>query len=108
MSTNQKTTMELLKQFSPEFAQNQMEEKSLLFENEKYQKVPNKYKMLIGIGVAVALGSDNCSQMWTNMAKQNGATNEEIVEAMQIARYLGQSSANHTVASVLKNLEENK
>lgn len=50
-----KTPMELLKHFAPEFAQNQMEEKTLIFENEKYQKVPNKYKMLIGIGVAAAL-----------------------------------------------------
>lgn len=59
---NNKTPMELLKHFAPEFAQNQMQEKSLIFENEKYQKVPNKYKMLIGIGVAAALGSDTCTQ----------------------------------------------
>jgi len=38
--------MELLKHFAPEFAQNQRQEKSLIFENEKYQKVRNKYKML--------------------------------------------------------------
>lgn len=57
-----KTPMELLKHFAPEFAENQMQEKSLIFENEKYQKVPNKYKMLVGIGVAAALGSDTCTQ----------------------------------------------
>ena len=76
--------MELLKHFAPEFAQNQMQEKSLVFENEKYQKVPNKYKMLVGIGVAAALGSDTCTQMWTIIAKQNGVTNEEIVEACKL------------------------
>jgi len=54
--------MELLKHFAPEFAQNQMHEKSLIFENEKYQKVPNKYKMLVGIGVAASLGSDTRTQ----------------------------------------------
>jgi len=54
--------MELLKQFAPEFAENQMQEKALIFENEEYQKVPNKYKMLtclpvgVGIGVVAALG----------------------------------------------------
>ena len=59
---NNKTPMELLKQFAPEFAENQMQEKALIFENEKYQKVPNKYKMLtclpvgVGIGVVAALG----------------------------------------------------
>lgn len=53
-----------------------MQEKSLIFENEKYQKVPNKHKMLIGIGVVVYLGSNTCTQMLTNMVKQKGITNE--------------------------------
>ncbi len=34
-----KSPMELLKQFAPEFEENQMQEKALIFENEKYQKV---------------------------------------------------------------------
>ncbi len=38
-----KIPMELLKHFASEFAENQMQEKSLIFESEKYQKVPNKY-----------------------------------------------------------------
>lgn len=100
-----KTPMELLKHFAPEFAENQMQEKSLIFENEKYQKVPNKDKMLIGIGVAAALGSDTCTQMWTKMAKQNGASNEEIVEAMQVARFMKQATVNDTIANSLKILK---
>ncbi len=36
MNKPEKTSMKLLKQFAHEFAQNQMEEKSLIFENEKY------------------------------------------------------------------------
>src|SRR3972149_9506146 len=96
-----KSPMELLKEFAPEFAKNQMEEKSLIFENEKYQKVPNKYKMLVGIGVAASLGSDTCTQMWTKMAKQNGVTNKEIVEAMQVARYMKQATVNDTIANSL-------
>lgn len=103
-----KSPMELLKHFAPEFAENQMQEKSLIFENEKYQKVPNKYKMLIGIGVAASLGSDTCTQMWTKMAKQNGVSNEEIVEAMQVARYMKQATVNDTMANSLKILSESK
>ena len=99
------TPMELLKHFAPEFAENQMQEKALIFENEKYQKVPNKYKMLVGIGVASALGSDTCTQMWVKMAKQNGVSNEEIVEAMQVARYMKQATVNDTIANSLKILE---
>lgn len=105
---NNKTPMELLKQFAPEFAENQMQEKSLIFENEKYQKVPNKYKILIGIGVAAALGSDTCTQMWTKMAKQNNVSNEEIVEAINVARYMKQATVNDTAANSLKILEGEK
>ena len=105
---NNKTSMELLKHFAPEFAENQMQEKSLIFESEKYQKVPNKYKMLIGIGVAAALGSDTCTQMWTNMAKQNGVTNEEIVEAINVARYMKQATVNDTIPNSLRILEGEK
>lgn len=108
MGSTKKSPMELLKQFAPEFAKNQMDEKALLFENEKYQKVPNKYKMLVGIGVAAALGSDTCTQMWTNMAKQSGVTNEEIVEAMQIARYMKQATVNDTIANSLAMLNPEK
>jgi alkylhydroperoxidase/carboxymuconolactone decarboxylase family protein YurZ len=103
---NNKSPMELLKQFAPEFAKNQMDEKALLFENEKFQKVPNKFKMLIGIGVAAALGSDTCTQMWTNMAKQNGVTNEEIVEAMNVARYMKQATVNDTIANSLRIIDK--
>ncbi len=104
-----KSPMELLKHFAPEFAENQMQEKSLIFDNAKYQNVPKKYKMLIGIGVAAALGSDTCTQMWTNMAKQSGITNEEIVEAMQVARYMKQATVNDTIANSLNLIEgENK
>ena len=102
---NATSPMELLKQFAPEFAKNQMEEKNLLFENEKYQNVPNKYKMLIGIGVAAALGSDTCTQMWTKMAMSNGVRNEEIVEAMQVARYMKQATVNDTIAQSLMLLQ---
>jgi alkylhydroperoxidase/carboxymuconolactone decarboxylase family protein YurZ len=42
------------------------------------------------------------------MAKQNGVTNEEIVEAINVARYMKQATVNDTVANSLKILEENK
>ena len=108
MNNKEIMPMELLKEFAPEFAKNQMEEKALLFESEKYQTVPVKYKLLVGIGVAAALGSDTCTQMWTKMAKQNGVTTEEIVEAMNVARYMKQATVNDTIANSLKILQEGK
>ncbi len=98
--------MELLKNFAPDFAKNQMDEKALLFESPDYQNVPNKYKLLVGIAVAAALGSDTCTQMWTNMAKQNGVSNAEIIEVIMVARYMKQATVNDTVANTLKIISE--
>jgi len=94
-----KTPMELLKEFAPEFAQNQMDEKALLFENPHYQAVPAKYKLLIGIASAAILGSDTCTQMWVKMAKEKGVTNEEITEAVMVARYMKRATVNDTVSN---------
>ena len=96
--------MELLQEFAPEFAQNQMNEKALLFEHPGYQAVPGKYKLLIGIAAAAISGSDTCTQMWVKMAKDKGVTNEEITEAMMVARYMKQATVNDTVSNALRSL----
>jgi hypothetical protein len=44
--------MDLLKEFAPEFAQNQIDEKALVFQHPNYQAAPAKYKLLIGIAAA--------------------------------------------------------
>lgn len=93
--------MELLKEFAPEFAKNQMEEKALLFEHPQYQAVPAKYKLLIGIAAAAITGSDTCTQMWVKMAKEQGITKAEITEAIMVARYMKQATVNDTVANSL-------
>ncbi len=103
-----KSPMDLLKAFAPEFAQNQMEAKTLLFENEKYQAVPKKYKLLAGIAAAAVLNSDTCTQMWVKQAKNAGITNAEIVEAIMVARYMKQAVVNDTVANTLQLMEGNK
>jgi len=65
----EKTPMDLLKEFAPEFAKHQMDEKDLLFENEKYQVIPKKYKLLAGIAAAAVLNSGTCTRMWVKQAK---------------------------------------
>lgn len=96
---NDKTPMDLLKKIAPEFAEHQMIEKKLLFENNKYQSVPKKYKFMIGIAVASALGSDMCTQMWTKQAIDAGADNSEIIEAMMVSRFMKQATVNDTIAN---------
>ena len=97
-----KTPMELLKEFAPEFAQNQMDEKALIFEHPNYQAVPAKYKMLIGIAAAAISGSDSCTQMWVKLAKDQGVTKAEITEAVMVARYMKQATVNDTVSNAFQ------
>jgi alkylhydroperoxidase/carboxymuconolactone decarboxylase family protein YurZ len=103
-----KTPMDLLKEFAPEFAKHQMDEKALLFDNEKYQAIPKKYKLLIGISAAAVLNSDTCTRMWVKQAKNAGISNAEITEAIMVARYMKQAVVNDTVSNTLALLSEDK
>jgi AhpD family alkylhydroperoxidase len=96
------TPMDLLKQVAPEFAKHHMEERTLLFDHPGYQSVRRKYKLLAGIAVAAALGSDTCAQMWSRLARDAGITIQEIVEAVLVARYMKQATVNDTVANTLR------
>ena len=106
MNTTQ-TPMDLLRQVAPEFAKNQMDAKALLFEDPKYQEVPGKYKLLMGIAVAAALGSEMCTEMWTRQAKEKGVTNQEIIEAIMVARFMKQATVNDTAAKTFARLSDN-
>jgi len=105
---NKRTPMDLLKEFAPEFAVNQMDAKKLLFEDPRFQKVPNKYKLLAGIAAAAVLGSVTCTDMWTKQALQAGVTKEEISEVIQVARYMKMATVNDTVSSTYEILENVK
>mgnify|MGYP001390875532 FL=1 len=99
-----KTPMQLLSELAPEFAKNQMEEKTLLFEHPNFQAVPAKYKLLIGIAAAAIANSDTCTQMWVRMAMDQGVTKEEITEAVMVARYMKQATVNDTVSNAFRML----
>ena len=48
--------------------------------------IPNKYRELIGVGIAAATKCRYCSFFHTEMAKLNGATEEEIEDAVHFAK----------------------
>ena len=100
--------MELLKEFAPELAAHQTKEKALFMKNENYQAIPGKYKLMIGIAAAAVLMSDTCTKMWKKMAKANGVTDAEIVEAMLVARYMKQATVNDAIANSLQLLKDNQ
>ena len=88
--------------------QNQLEAKKLLFESDKYQAVPNKYKILAGIAAAAVLGSELCTEMWTKMGLSQGVTIKEISEIIQVARYMKMATVNDTVKTTYRMLAEAK
>jgi hypothetical protein len=99
--------LELLKHFVSEFDENQIQEKTLILENEKYQKVLNKYKLLNGIAVSTALGSDTSTQMMTKIINQNNVSNKENVKKINAIRYIKKAIVNDTVSNSLRFLKEN-
>lgn len=56
-------------------------------------KIPFKYKELISLGVALTTQCPYCLEKHTNLAKQQGATEEEIAETIMIAASLRSGAA---------------
>ena len=95
------TPMDILRAVSPEGAKIYMDHKAAVMENPQLQAVPQKYKLLVGIGVAAALQSSTCTLMWTKLAKQAGATDAEIAEAIMVSRLMKMATVNDTAAEAL-------
>jgi len=95
------TPLDVLRAISPEGAKTYMDHKAALMENPRLQAVPQKYKLLVGIGVAAALQSSTCTLMWTKLARQAGATNAEIAETILVSRLMKMATVNDTAAEAL-------
>ena len=48
--------------------------------------IPNKYRELIGVAIAATKGCPYCSHYHTDVARLNGATHEEIEDAVHFAK----------------------
>jgi AhpD family alkylhydroperoxidase len=98
--------MEIMRNTVPEGAKIYLEHKAAVMENPELQAVPTKYKLLVGIGVAAALQSNTCTVMWTKLARQAGATQAEIAEAILVSRLMKMATVNDTAADALAWLGE--
>lgn len=103
-----KTPMDYLRIISPEGAKTYMQHRETIMNNPALPAVPLKYKLLIGIGVAASLQSSTCTLMWTKQAKQAGASDAEIAEAILVARLMKMATVNDTAADALAWLDTNK
>ena len=57
--------------------------------SDRPEVLPHKVKHLIALGAAVAGGSPYCIRAQMENARMFGATEDEILEALQIASYMG-------------------
>ncbi len=96
-----KTPMDLLNMVSPVGAKTYLDSKAAIMENPDLQALPQKTKLLVGLGVASALQSSTCTLMWTKLARKAGITEEEIVEAVLVARLMKSATVNDTAADAI-------
>jgi AhpD family alkylhydroperoxidase len=102
-----KTPMEIMKSVSPEGERTYMEHRAAIMDNPRLQALDKKIKLLIGIGVAASLQSTTCTLMWTKLARQAGASKEEIAEAILVSRLMKAATVNDTAADALEWLDRN-
>ena len=50
--------------------------------------IPAKYRSLIAVAAALGRGQANCARSQATMARQAGATDEELLDTVRIARHL--------------------
>lgn len=93
--------MQTLQAISPEAAKTYMDIRNATMDNPAFQAVPLKYKLLIGIGAAAVLQSETCTLMWAKQARQAGVSDDEIVEAILVARLMKMATVTDTVSAAL-------
>jgi len=107
MSNDTKLTpIELLRAISPGGAKAYMEHRAAIMDDPQFQALPIKIKFLIGIGVAAALQSSTCTLMWTKLAKEKGASEAEIIEAILVSRLMKMATVNDTAAEAIAWLKD--
>lgn len=101
MATHEPNPMEILSRISPVGARTYMEHRAAIMENPELAALPAKTKLLVGIGVAAALQSSRCTLMWVKQARDAGATDGEIVEAILAARLMKAATVNDAATEAL-------
>lgn len=89
----------LFSKIVPEWLKRQMEERQFVMQLES---IPEKYKHLIMIAVAAAVGSKMCTEVFTKIAKRRGVSEREIGEAILVARFALASTIFATVTPALE------
>jgi alkylhydroperoxidase/carboxymuconolactone decarboxylase family protein YurZ len=66
--------------------------------------VPQKYRHLIAVAAALGRGQGNCARSQAFMAKAAGATTDELLDAVRIARHLAAAGVLDAASGLLDDL----
>ena len=66
------------------------------------EHIPPKYKLLINLAAAAAMGAEKCINNYTQMALRSGVSKEEIVEALLLTRFVKASSVMSSSTEALR------
>jgi len=102
MSEHGRTPMDSLRDVSPAAAATYLAHRDAIMANPELGALPRPTKLLIGIGVASALQSSECTLMWTKQARTAGVSEAEIVEAIVVARLMKAATVNDTAQAAME------
>ncbi len=93
--------MEVMGTVYPVGVRTHMQHRDAIMKNPEVAALDTKTKLLVGIGVAAALQSSTCTFMWAKQAREAGVTDEEIAEAVLVARYMKAATVNDAATEAL-------
>ena len=94
-------TMVLLSQVNEKAVFEQAANKKFAMSGEH---IPPKYKILLSLAAAAAMGSEKCINTYTQAALKNGISKEEIVETLILTRFVKGSSVMSSATDALRML----
>ena len=93
--------LDIIKKVDNELFENMSKTRKMTFEDGALTK---KNKLLIALALDAAHGAVNGVKSLASQAMQNGATKEEIMEAIRVSNYVSGAGSVYTAANALKDI----
>jgi len=92
-----------LSEMKPKMFLEHVSNKKFAFEGDK---IPPKYKILMSLAISAGMGIEPCINTYTKLALKKGITADEILETLQLARYVKGTSVIATSQQAIKMVKE--
>jgi alkylhydroperoxidase/carboxymuconolactone decarboxylase family protein YurZ len=102
MGEQGRTPMDSMRVVSPAAVATYLAHRDAIMANPDLAALPRPTKLLIGIGVASALQSSECTLMWTKQARAVGVAEAESVETITLARLMKTAAVNDPTRAALE------